>query len=253
MEHKIHFDIKKYDGLDSLQQIHNVTRGFQINMFFLANMTEAIYKRKHTWFGSIDAPPDVDLIKQIIGKNGFHLKQFTVKYGADLIWHDRVTNKFMVWGAKKVLINTLYALVRQIGRFVINHCIIKSPTKSAVNSSKGNSYQALEKCDGVKKEQMLQDVMKLEDCLTMLEVDVDDNTLEAEYQEIYTNCMGPNEMGPNEMGPNEMGANEMGANEMGANEMGPILTTGQYKQYRDRLEDNSVDEEPLAKKIKYTL
>ena len=80
-------------------------------------MTETIYKRPVTWVGTLEAPADTVLVKQIIGKNGLHLKSFTIKCGVDLIWHDRITNTFMVWGNKKCILSALRFIKRQIHRF----------------------------------------------------------------------------------------------------------------------------------------
>ena len=112
------FPIIKSNTNDSLHHIYTVTNGYSgININYIAEMIAAIQKRKHSWSGYLDAPTEVALIKQIIGKNGFHLKQFTNKYGLDLIWHDRTANKFHAWGPKANLISALYALKRQIKRF----------------------------------------------------------------------------------------------------------------------------------------
>ena len=91
------FSITKNDSLNTLLHIYDVTNNCSgINIHYIAQMAENIHKRKQTWFGTIEAPSDSDIIKQIIGKNGFHFKKFTSKYGVDLIWHDRATNVFMV-------------------------------------------------------------------------------------------------------------------------------------------------------------
>ena len=88
-------------------------------------MTELITKRNHAWYGSIDAPTEVDLLKHVIGKGGARLKQITVKYGAYIIWHDRVNNKITVWGSKKTLISTLHALLRHISKCTVKQAELK--------------------------------------------------------------------------------------------------------------------------------
>jgi hypothetical protein len=112
------FPLVKNNTNGSLYHIYTVTNGYKgINPHYIALMSEAIQKRKHTWFGSLEAPKESDLVKQIIGKNGFHLKQFTNKYGLDLIWHDRTAHNFLLWGPRANLISALYAVKRQIKRF----------------------------------------------------------------------------------------------------------------------------------------
>jgi hypothetical protein len=114
------FDIQEQTADVNLQQIHAMTQGFAgINVEYIAKMTENITKRKRTWTGFIDAPDEVAIIKQVIGKNGVHLKNITAQYAVDLIWHDHPTKKFFVWGAKQHLISALYGLQRQINRFTL--------------------------------------------------------------------------------------------------------------------------------------
>jgi hypothetical protein len=114
------FPLKKQTSQESIQAIFTATNG-KINLQYVAVMMESIQKRKHTWFSFLDAPLHDDLIKQIIGKDGLHFKNFTSKYGIDLIWHNRETNRFLLWGPKMGLISALYALKRQIKRFTIKY------------------------------------------------------------------------------------------------------------------------------------
>ena len=114
------FPLKKQTSQESIQEIYAVTNG-KINLQYVAVMLESIQKRKHTWFSFIDAPLHEELLKQIIGKDGLHLKNFTSKYGVDLIWHNRVSNRFLLWGPKMELISALHALKRQIKRFAIKY------------------------------------------------------------------------------------------------------------------------------------
>lgn len=111
------FPLTKQTSEESIQAISSVTNG-KINLQYVAVMMESIHKRKHTWSSFLDAPLHADLIKQIIGKDGLHFKNFTSKYGLDLIWHDRETNRFLLWGPKMGLISALHALKRQIKRFL---------------------------------------------------------------------------------------------------------------------------------------
>jgi len=116
------FPITSNDATNTLKQIHHVTNSFSgINPEYIGKMTETIHKRKITWVGTIEAPTDIAVMKQIIGKNGFHLKNFTNKYAVELIWHDRLTNTFMVWGNKRCIIAALHAINRQIKRISAKH------------------------------------------------------------------------------------------------------------------------------------
>ena len=112
------FPITSNDATNTLRQIYDVTNKFSgINPAYIGKMTETIHKRPITWVGTLEAPADTILVKKIIGKNGLHLKSFTDKCCVDLIWHDRITNTFMVWGNKKCIISALRFIKRQIIRF----------------------------------------------------------------------------------------------------------------------------------------
>ena len=46
----------------------------------------------------IDAPTDSVVTKKVIGRNGYYFHLTTTNSGAHFIWHDRVANKFIIWG-----------------------------------------------------------------------------------------------------------------------------------------------------------
>jgi hypothetical protein len=114
------FPITSNDVTTTIQQIYHVTNNLSgISPTYIGKMMDTIHKRPITWMGTIEAPTDTVLIKQIIGKNGLHLKTFTKKCHVELIWHDRITNTFMVWGNKKCIISALHFIKRQIHRFTL--------------------------------------------------------------------------------------------------------------------------------------
>ena len=142
----IHFDITKHTSAECLAAINTLTNGaasssqkvedfgqkvedfgatFSQKVDFFIKMSEIITEQNSAWYGSIDAPADVSLLKQTIGKGGLHLKRLTVKYGVYIIWHDRVNNKFTVWGSKKTLISTLHALLRHISKCTVKQAELK--------------------------------------------------------------------------------------------------------------------------------
>jgi len=124
---KIHFDITKHTSAECLTAINGLKNGAITNqkIDFFIKITELITKRNNAWCGSIDAPTDVNLLKQTIGKGGLHLKRLTFKYEAYIIWHDRVTNKFTVWASKSALISTLHALLRHINKVIAKQAELK--------------------------------------------------------------------------------------------------------------------------------
>ena len=53
-----------------------------------------------TWvFGYIPAPPHSDITRRVIGKDGYYFKMTTTLSKVGFIWHNRLTNKFLFWGA----------------------------------------------------------------------------------------------------------------------------------------------------------
>ena len=114
------FDLNMETSAEALENIKQQTNGFSgINQDYVFIMSKTFGMRNHTWSSSIDAPDSTVVVKQIIGKNGFHLKKYTTKYGVDLIWHNRNTNQFTVWGGKRQnTITALHAVNRQVIRFV---------------------------------------------------------------------------------------------------------------------------------------
>jgi len=127
MRPSVRFNIAKFNAKDSLQHIYNFTTGFSgINTTFIDKMTDRITKRRHSWFGYINSPTDVYTIKKIIGKNGFYLKTLTNNYGVDIVWHERVENKFIVWGGKVQMIKTLHAINRKINTLAVEKMELES-------------------------------------------------------------------------------------------------------------------------------
>jgi hypothetical protein len=126
---KIHFDITKHTSDECLTAINTLTNGAitcSQKVDFFTKITELIAKRNNAcWYGSIDSPTDVALLKQTIGKGGLHLKRLTVKYGAYIIWHNRTDNKFTVWASKPALISTLHALLRHINKAIVKQAELK--------------------------------------------------------------------------------------------------------------------------------
>ena len=58
------------------------------------------HEKKHfTTFGYITAPPDSDVTRQVIGKDGHFFKMTTTLCEVDFIWHDRVNQMFLFWGS----------------------------------------------------------------------------------------------------------------------------------------------------------
>ena len=50
-------------------------------------------------FGYIPAPPHSDITRRVIGKDGHYFKMTTILSEVNFIWHNRVRNTFLFWGA----------------------------------------------------------------------------------------------------------------------------------------------------------
>jgi hypothetical protein len=57
--------------------------------------------KQYTTFGYIPAPPDSDVTRQVIGKDGYFFKMTTTLCDCDFIWHDRKNQVFLFWGSSK--------------------------------------------------------------------------------------------------------------------------------------------------------
>lgn len=95
----MHYRLEKLSHEEALFQIASLTNGFADLPPQIAHWINwDICSRRFTSFGYIPAPPNVDMVKQIIGIDGYYFKLTTTKCGVDFIWHDRATNEFHFWG-----------------------------------------------------------------------------------------------------------------------------------------------------------
>jgi hypothetical protein len=93
------YQLSKLSRFEALTQISSLTHNFCDLPSGLVNWIHwDISSRQFTSFGYIPAPPNVDMVKQIIGIDGYYLKLTTTNCGVDFIWHNRTTNEFHFWG-----------------------------------------------------------------------------------------------------------------------------------------------------------
>lgn len=91
--------LSKLSSFEALRQIGSITGGFYDLPPHIADWIHwDINSRQFTSFGYIPAPPNVDMVKQIIGIDGYYFKLTTTNCGVDFIWHNRTTNEFQFWG-----------------------------------------------------------------------------------------------------------------------------------------------------------
>jgi hypothetical protein len=113
------FNLVKISNFDMLSQISYLTRQFNDLPPDLANWI--IYDaqtRPYSFYGTIPAPPSTDLVKQIIGINGYYLKLTTQNSLVDFIWHDRVRNEFQFWGEYQSCVKAMKEIRYRICKYV---------------------------------------------------------------------------------------------------------------------------------------
>jgi len=107
----------RYQVLDHIGRLTNRFRDIDPDLTYW--LMDRIGRRPHTTFGYMQAPfnrniIDVDMIKQIIGKDGYYFKLTTTNTGVDFIWHDRVENHFLFWGEKKCVVQAMKIIQSRI-------------------------------------------------------------------------------------------------------------------------------------------
>ncbi len=113
------FNLTKISAYEMLSQISYLTNHFRDLPQEVAQwiMYDANC-RQFSSFGSIPAPPSIDLVKQIIGIDGYYLKLTTQKCLVDFIWHDRVRNEFQFWGDYQCCVKAMNAIRYRICKYV---------------------------------------------------------------------------------------------------------------------------------------
>ena len=113
------FNLRKISAYEVLTQISYLTNHFrdlppEVAQWIIFD----INSRPFSSFGSIPAPPSVDLVKQIIGIDGYYLKLTTQNCLVDFIWHDRVRNEFQFWGEYSSCVKAMNAIRYRICKYV---------------------------------------------------------------------------------------------------------------------------------------
>jgi hypothetical protein len=95
----MYYQLSMLSPFDTLSQIGNITHGFNDIPIELARWIHFdVLSRQFTTFGYIPAPPNMGLVKKIIGIDGYYLKLTTQNHSVNFIWHDRTSNEFHFWG-----------------------------------------------------------------------------------------------------------------------------------------------------------
>jgi len=114
------FNLMNGNSKQVLDHINELTDGFTLlEPGVMHTIIQRIVQRPSTTFGYLQAPfdrniTDVDMVKQIIGKDGYYFKLTTTNTGVDFIWHDRVENHFLFWGEKQCVIQAMKIIQSRI-------------------------------------------------------------------------------------------------------------------------------------------
>jgi hypothetical protein len=113
------FNLVNISNYDMLSRISYLTNQFRDLPPEVANWI--IYDaqtRPYSSYGTIPAPPSTDLVKKIIGVNGYYLKLTTQNSLVDFIWHDRVRNEFQFWGEYNSCVKAMNEIRYRICKYV---------------------------------------------------------------------------------------------------------------------------------------
>ena len=121
--------IKRFNLLEGTapqvyKHLYELTEGFSLLEPSVAGtlIRRISQQEVKTTFGHLPAPYntdiiDVDIIKQIIGKDGCYFKMTTLNTGVDFIWHDRAENQFCFWGPKENVLKAMKIIQGRIDKY----------------------------------------------------------------------------------------------------------------------------------------
>ena len=121
--------IKRFNLLEGTapqvyKHLHELTEGFSLLEPSVAGtlIDRISHREGKTTFGHLPAPYntdiiDVDIIKQIIGKDGCYFKLTTFNTGVDFIWHDRAENQFCFWGPKDSVLKAMKIIQGRVDKY----------------------------------------------------------------------------------------------------------------------------------------
>ena len=113
------YPLTKLGCFETIMNIVELTHGLKDLPKDVARAIEKdVCSREFSYYGFIPAPPSVDMVKQIIGIDGYYLKLTTQKSGVNFIWHDRDRNEFQFWGDYQNCIRAMNEIRYRICKYV---------------------------------------------------------------------------------------------------------------------------------------
>jgi hypothetical protein len=113
------YPLTKLGCFETIMNIVELTHGLKDLPKDVARAIEKdVCSREFSYYGFIPAPPSVDMVKQIIGIDGYYLKVTTKNTGVSFIWHDRQKNEFQFWGDYQNCIRAMNEIRYRICKYV---------------------------------------------------------------------------------------------------------------------------------------
>ena len=113
------YPLTKLSCFETIMNIVELTHGLKDLPKDVAKwIHDDVCSREFSYYGFIPAPPSVDMVKQIIGIDGYYLKMTTKNTGVNFIWHDREKNEFQFWGDYQNCIRAMNEIRYRICKYV---------------------------------------------------------------------------------------------------------------------------------------
>lgn len=114
---KIFYNLQKKTQRETLTDIASLTGGFiDLPMDVAQWIQYDIRSRNFTSFGTLKSPENEEVVKKIIGVDGYYLKLTTSNKGVDFIWHDRENKEFQFWGKYQSCVNAMNEIRYRIAK-----------------------------------------------------------------------------------------------------------------------------------------
>ena len=147
------FDLSEIDPNQALIDIRKFTGNFARlkDQDFKAQFDENINRHfgavnKPVIIGYIPAPPqtnnkNIDVVKKVIGANGYWLKKTTENSGVHMIWYDMELNNFLFWAPNRFTISRAMKAIRwRLIKFYEHSLTQTTPVTSHLHDGVGDSY-----------------------------------------------------------------------------------------------------------------
>ena len=100
-ERKVKKPAIKYiiNEVEKIPAIHYITSFIHtLDADFCTRLLHDMNTDKPIFYGFYSAPCRIDVLKRVIGDNGYFFKRTTRACNVFMIWHERASNRFLFWG-----------------------------------------------------------------------------------------------------------------------------------------------------------